>query len=79
MHAKLELQLGEGDRHELLQESRIVSELSLSIDSEKDPQDFFGLPMQGRLLYPINHVARVRLKEREDPLEDVLVSNYGFG
>ena len=78
MHAELEPELGQCDRHELQQESWLVSQLSLAIDSEQDPEDFFGLPMQGRLLYPINHVARVRLEEREDALEDVLISYDGF-
>ena len=78
MHAELKPKFGQGDRHELVQESWVISQLSLAIDSEKDPEDFFGLPVQGRLLYPIYNVARVRLKEREDALEDVLVSNDGF-
>ena len=78
MHAELELKLSQGDRHELVQESWVISQLSLAIDSEKDPEAFFGLPVQGRLLYPVNQVAGVRLKEGENALEDVLVSNDGF-
>ena len=78
MHAELELKLGQGYRHELVQESWVISQLSLAIDSEKDPEDFFGLPVQGRLLYPVNQVTRVRLEEGEDALENVLVTNDGF-